>query len=523
MTTGQVNEKQTISCTSVQGSAGINPAASAFTITYRGATTREIKYNDPLTTVATYLNALTTVTSVTVTGEAGGACLATSGQPGPKSIEVEFTGDFGDLPLVTVTRMNTLDQLTIMESQKGTKENLECSGRGVCDTVAGTCTCADNFASGDGAGNAGQRGDCGFIKSSPTSCPGPADSACNGHGICTPATFVCICFNGFSGADCSLMTCPEGPSWFDSPIADQEAHQQQECSNMGLCNRDTGTCECSPNFETASCAKMKCPGTPACSGHGQCVTMAEMAQEATDNGDAASFTYGNNPNLLSTWDKNSIQLCKCDPGYEGYDCSLMSCPKGDDPMTRNQVNEKQHFTCDGTTGFFKLTYKQQTTANIPATSTIAQVKAALEALSSIKGVAVHFSYGTTVCAAGASNVVGIEFTVEHGGSTYKDSITGNLAVGPSTITGIGYDALAGKLVFAATSGGKVTVGTGDNAVDTLNVLSTKEMNTCSDRGICDQSTGVCTCFAGHGSSNGNEKEGNLGDCAYIEPYSTGNT
>jgi len=37
----------------------------------------------------------------------------------------------------------------------------ECNARGVCDGATGRCACADGFASSDGAGGAGQRGDCG--------------------------------------------------------------------------------------------------------------------------------------------------------------------------------------------------------------------------------------------------------------------------------------------------------------------------------------------------------------------------
>ena len=38
----------------------------------------------------------------------------------------------------------------------------------------------------------------------------------------------------------------------------------------------------------------------------------------------------------NNWDKNSLTACDCDGGFFGADCSLMMCPKGDDPMTLNQ-------------------------------------------------------------------------------------------------------------------------------------------------------------------------------------------
>merc|ERR1719163_1901972 len=46
-------------------------------------------------------------------------------------------------------------------SVRGTKENVECSDRGLCDRAEGICTCFTGFASSDGDGNSGSRGDCG--------------------------------------------------------------------------------------------------------------------------------------------------------------------------------------------------------------------------------------------------------------------------------------------------------------------------------------------------------------------------
>lgn len=35
----------------------------------------------------------------------------------------------------------------------------------------------------------------------------------------------------------------------------------------------------------------------------------------------------------SVWDAHIIHGCVCDPGWVGHDCSLLECPKGDDPLT----------------------------------------------------------------------------------------------------------------------------------------------------------------------------------------------
>ena len=46
-------------------------------------------------------------------------------------------------------------------SVRGTREQLECSGRGTCDRSTGVCSCFSSYASSDGNGNAGTNADCG--------------------------------------------------------------------------------------------------------------------------------------------------------------------------------------------------------------------------------------------------------------------------------------------------------------------------------------------------------------------------
>lgn len=56
------------------------------------------------------------------------------------------------------------------------------------------------------------------------------------------------------------------------PSEDEKAHDKRtECSDGGLCNRETGQCECGGLFHGAACEYMICPGgiTDACNGHGR--------------------------------------------------------------------------------------------------------------------------------------------------------------------------------------------------------------------------------------------------------------
>jgi hypothetical protein len=65
---------------------------------------------------------------------------------------------------------------------------------------------------------------------------------------------------------------------------------------------------------------VSCPND--CSGHGVCTTMRDLSvfdgpdydPTVTFVGDGAGVEYTN-------WDKYSIQVCRCDSGFFGSDCS----------------------------------------------------------------------------------------------------------------------------------------------------------------------------------------------------------
>ena len=168
----------------------------------------------------------------------------------------------------------------------------------------------DYMSTSDGYGNEGQRGDCGYAGQNLVDCPNE-DSPCNLHGTCRGApTYRCDCQQGWTGSDCSLRTCPYGRAWFGRPTSGNNyAHMSDtliECSSMGICNRITGTCSCVDGFEGSTCNTMSCPGTPACNDHGQCLTMSQLASQATFNGNPTAFTYGATPNNQLTWDFDMV-------------------------------------------------------------------------------------------------------------------------------------------------------------------------------------------------------------------------
>ena len=174
--------------------------------------------------------------------------------------------------------------------------------------------------------------------------------------------FQCACKQGWTGGDCSLMLCPRAPAWFSYPSRDDKAHDAlQECAGMGVCDRTTGMCMCPPHLTGAACERLQCPGADIsggfpCNGVGRCMSMRELALRGdTTEGSPAhhlpfpgldyGFAYGSDNDNGLTWDADRMYGCVCDEGYSGYDCTEKACPTGDDPGTRDQLNELQSIAC----------------------------------------------------------------------------------------------------------------------------------------------------------------------------------
>mmetsp|Transcript_30525 Transcript_30525/g.50527 ORF Transcript_30525/g.50527 Transcript_30525/m.50527 type:complete len:689 (+) Transcript_30525:253-2319(+) len=506
LTTGQVNEKQLFKCTASGGS---------FVLYYRGKPSDTIAYDateDEVEAALTYINRLTEVDVSFGTGSA--VCNADD----INVVTVEFTQNFGEQPplvaytdglddgAITIkTAGGTLtdDDGTAYTSVTGTKENDVCSNRGTCDTSNGSCDCFstnnDVYESSNGYADAGNRGDCGYPSTTIGACPGEVECSLNGYCDDGDQEYRCYCADTWFSGDCSLRGCPEGRSWFSYPSEDDKAHDEMvECSNMGICDTAEGVCSCRDGFFGAACEYMICGGgtdTP-CNGNGQCLSMAELAIKATSNGDAAATTYGSDPNDGGTWDAHRLFHCLCDDGYEGYDCSLRSCPTGDDPATYDDARERQLFQCAADAGTFTATFRQQTTGAINANATKAEFVSALEELSSINKVEVRFSSGATVCYGSSddANTVAVRFQTPTGDLpdlTFDDS---------------GLSSGSGTPITTATDG--------DTLGGQTSVQGTTEDVVCSNHGLCDTATGTCTCFPGWASSNGYGGEGELGDCGW---------
>jgi len=526
LTPGQTNEVQIFKCEATGGT---------FVFYYEGKATGTIKWNMRDTEVKAQIERHPLIKEVDVTFSTGSTVCQTSSI---NIVRVEFTQDFGSLSplvpgieglddggsvLVSADGVTTIadSQGVTSSSVKGTKETNYCSDRGLCDTTTGVCACydtnGDSYASSDGYGSAGTRGDCGYALTSTTTCPG--EPQCSGHGLCDSSTFKCMCSTGWMGGDCSQRGCPSGLSWFSYPSQDQTAHDDyEECSNAGTCDRSTGLCECGLSFYGRSCEYLACGGgiDNACTGHGRCMSMAELALHANDNGDATEFTYGTDPNLAKTWDAHRINGCLCDAGYEGYDCSLRTCPLGDDPATYGQYNELQVVRCEAAGGSLRIGFRQAMTRPIPFNATRAAVERELESLPTITDIEVAFTgVDDRLCYSSGNgetcNVGQIQFVTEHGDVP-------DLVFDTSLLADITGDAGTG-IVDLYSDGDSVPSGVDDCPTET-SILGDTESLPCSGRGLCSRETGECACFSGFSSSNAKGGPGNLNDCGYRVPKTT---
>jgi len=478
-TTRQYNAKQMVKCIGTSG---------YFTLSFKKVTTAYIYATDSDSTMQAKLNALSSVTNsgIVVTG-ADPVC------SGNGITYVEFRQDFGPQPLLipnysglkgTVNGVNA--SVSVATYIVATKENNPCSNRGICDPNSGLCACNTNYETSDGYGNPGTRGDCGAPTATISACPGEFE--CSLQGNCpNDGTYRCSCDEGWMGSDCSIRTCPFGPPWFGYPDANDVAHATwTECSSNGICDRSSGICSCALNFAGNACQYLACPvggaAMATCSGNGKCLNMADLAQASTVNGVIQGYTYGAIPNNPQTWDAQLVYGCLCDPGFTGFDCSLATCPFGDDPLTIGQVNEIQQLTCVATSGYFYLKFREQTTAQIPYSASPAALQQYLQTLSTIDWVNVTSST-PTICGASSASTTRIEFLVPTGDVPMIQVIS----TFPSTM----------RVVIS-----EITKGT-------------KEWEECSGRGLCNRNFGQCACFDAFGSSDGQGNFGERGDCGTI--------
>jgi hypothetical protein len=166
-------------------------------------------------------------------------------------------------------------------------------------------------------------------------------------------------------------------------------------------------CTCHPGFEGPACDRLSCPGPSGkgeCMGHGQCLTMAQLARKGLlPNGEVSDYGYGLNSADDSLWDAHMLRACHCDrfgyatrsdggrtrvASWAGLDCGRRECPFGDDPFI-SAINatgsgyEVQQLACWAMSGSFTLTFKGHTTAPLAYNASLAEVTDALHSLPTV--------------------------------------------------------------------------------------------------------------------------------------------
>merc|ERR1719197_1051057 len=370
-----------------------------------------------------------------------------------------------------------------------------------------------------------------------------------------PTTGKFSCEPGYTGSDCTQKKCPYSMSfattrtaskadWLYAPSAAlftetesygddsniktgtyqvtkdttfSNQHVYTECGGRGLCDRSTGQCKCFGSFTGEGCRRTTCPND--CSGHGQCRTdansfyyigqtpVAAWGDEIPDySKTSGSPTWG----IHTSWLK--YQQCHCDAGYEGDDCSLRMCPKGDDPETEcaNDLgNDKQRITCafakdktgagaaDLKKAFIYLRFTDQFNGvydtrpilidtDKKADEVANSIQDALEALPNFAIPQIEIDVNL---ANKAAPVIDVEFTDGH--NTGKQTL---LVVKDHASCEHGSQPKFVKVTEVAGAKADITCSVARIA---LTNNEYKEHATCSNRGICDQSTGLCNCFDGY--------------------------
>jgi hypothetical protein len=83
----------------------------------------------------------------------------------------------------------------------------------------------------------------------------------------------------WTGADCSLRTCPKDFAFVGSVVGSNDLHPWAECSNKGLCDRQNGVCECFAGYEGVACQRTSCPNN--CNDRGLCFPERVLAMKAS--------------------------------------------------------------------------------------------------------------------------------------------------------------------------------------------------------------------------------------------------
>jgi len=302
---------------------------------------------------------------------------------------------------------------------------------------------------------------------------------CNNQGVCNAANvYLCDCFTSYNiSSDCSRRSCPYERAWSGKSVYSDsypgDPHVYAECANRGKCNRLKGECECYPGYEGHACQRTSCN----CK-NGRCMTIREIYGQSNDSLTSSSY---------DGWESNHVTSCVCDWGYTGPACEFRMCPKGFDPLQSYDNFRTINITTYASDGYLGgyFTFSFNTFSfNFPANGNYwssTECKASFESLPNIESVSCIQS---DISDSGASQyqITFLEYSyLPHENNIYTND---------------------GNPPLSSFKCSNSYITSGSNPLCTLSdviALSVPEYVYCSNRGICDPSTGNCACYTSFSS------------------------
>lgn len=366
---------------------------------------------------------------------------------------------------------------------------------------------------------------------------GKCDNSCSGHGVCG-SDDKCICYKNWGvgqehqSGDCSQRMCPQEIAWTDAPDQYGKRHNYAECSNRGICDRETGECACFDGYEGKACARTTCPND--CSGHGTCEFIDDFYYKQTYHDyDRKSFSYLPKTFDYYGWDSRKTRGCICDAGYIGNDCSMRMCEYGTDPLDvrenldviqKHQVQRVQFSAtgsnCDEKDKTFAMRFKSATNETYDTHPIVFKCDSAdmedftndmTKALLQLPAQVinnVHVACFMDITPVdNDADIVGCNITLTgcnvQGRQNYIEFLTDKCEEG-CTPRRTGID----MIDYDGPGAGNNEVS--QNKYNSINQTQASDYNSyeCSRRGKCNYETGECACFDGYSGRSCNMQVAN---------------
>lgn len=203
----------------------------------------------------------------------------------------------------------------------------------------------------------------------------------------------------------------------------------------------------------------------------------------------------------SLWDADKHQMCICDPGFEGIDCSLRTCQRGDDPLTPHTKRWCGGEVCSPEVQAFTLPDQSDTSYKFSFTDLRNNTMVAYSTLH----VAAPVACGEISPANLETHIAGPTTTAGMMMNALRSIPGGLLQFVEVRCTGTASPPASGKnfeITFNGLSGDQymldiVNVATEESIEVTEVVRGNIEDIECSGRGLCDSDNGLCQCFNGY--------------------------